>query len=241
MQGEEDAKRLRDIAGNTAPIEVVGSVKEDYLPPDESLMEWLKSTLSAWSNKTVFTCGSTRSGEEEILCDAFIRLKNSIPDLRLIIAPRHLERVDEIEQILRSRGLSYQLLSRYSPLTDVEAIVLDSIGKLNAVYHLSNIAFVGGTLAPIGGHNLLEPALAGCPVLYGPHYFGQLRGHELLGQFHMGFTVSDPETVDQAVRQILSQKNSREDFFARALQLRQSSSHILDEYIDRIRPLINHD
>ncbi len=241
MQGEEDARRLRDLAGESAPIEVIGSIKEDYLPPDESLLKQLKNTLSPWSDKIVFTCGSTRPGEDEILCDAFIHLKNSISDLRLIIAPRHLERVDEIEQILRSRGLSYQLLSKYSPVPDVEVIVLDSIGKLNAVYHLSHIAFVGGTLAPIGGHNLIEPALAGCPVLYGPHYFGQLRGHELLSQFQMGFAVSNPETVDQTVRQILSQKNSRENFLARALRLRLSSSHILDEYIDRIRSVINND
>ncbi len=241
MQGADDAKRLREIAGELAPIEIIGSIKEDYLPPDESLLNQLKNTLSAWGNKVVFTCGSTRSGEEEVLCDSFIRLKNSIPDLRLIIAPRHLERVDEVEQILRSRGLSYQLLSKGPPPTDVEVLLLDSIGKLNAVYHLSHIAFVGGTLAPIGGHNLLEPALAGCPVLYGTHYFGQLRGHELLSRFEMGFEISDPETIEKTVRQILSQKTSREDFSARALQLRQSSSHILDEYIDRIRSLINND
>ncbi len=167
--------------------------------------------------------------------------QKSFPDLRLIIAPRHLERVEEIEQFLRSHSLSYQLLSKGSPSIDAEVLILDSIGKLNAVYHLSRIAFVGGTLAPIGGHNLLEPALAGCPVLYGPHYFGQLRGHELLGQFQMGFIVSDPDSIEKTIHQILSQKNSREDFLARALQLRQSSSHILDEYIDRIRSLINHD
>lgn len=241
MQGADDAKRLRDIAGELATIEVIGSVKEDYLPPDEFLLKELRVTLSAWSDTLIFTCGSTRPGEEEILCDAFILLKNSFPGLRLIIAPRHLERVGEVEQILRSRGLSYQLLSKGPPSTDIEVVILDSIGKLNAIYHLSRIAFVGGTLAPIGGHNLLEPALAGCPVLFGPHYFGQLRGHELLGKSQMGFAVSDPDTIEKAIRRILAQADSRESYLTRANQLRQASSHILDEYVDRIRTLIKND
>ncbi len=74
MQGADDAIRLRYIAGELAPIEVIGSIKEDYLPLDESLLKVLRSVLSAWSDKKIFTCGSTRPGEEEILCDAFIRL-----------------------------------------------------------------------------------------------------------------------------------------------------------------------
>ncbi len=241
MQSKEDAGRLRDIAGESAPIEIVGSVKEDYLPPDDHLLKQIQNALSAWNEMTILTCGSTRTGEEEILCDAFVRLKDSAPELRLIIAPRHLERVGEIEQVLRSRGLSHERLSKASPTAAIEVLVLDTIGNLNAVYHFSRIAFVGGTLTPIGGHNLLEPALAGCPVLHGPHYFGQLRGHELLKRFQMGFAVADAESIDKILRQLMSQKDGREDFLARALQLRKASSHILDEYIDRIRCLIKND
>lgn len=241
MQGDEDAQRLRALAGETTIVEVLGSIKEDYLPPDESLLAELASVLSPWKGKTIFTCGSTRPEEEDILCDAFLRIRLSKPALRLIMAPRHLERTDDIEQIIRARGLSCQRWSRAPLTSDVDVLLLDTIGKLNAAYHLSNLAFVGGTLAPIGGHNLLEPALAGCPVLHGPHYFGQLRGHDMLYRFDMGYAVSDVASIAATVDSILSQSGSREEFLAKAVQLRRASSHILDEYIYRLKALMAHD
>lgn len=241
MQSAPDAERLRDIAGESAAIEVVGSIKEDYLPPDSELLREMQESLAAWSDMIVFTCGSTRPDEEPILCDAFVRLKKSNLNLRMIIAPRHLERVEEIKQILRSRGISYRLWTNSSLSGEVDVLILDTIGKLNAVYHLSQIAFVGGTLAPIGGHNLLEPALAGCPVLHGPHYFGQVRGHELLHRVAMGFAVSGVDSVESTIGEILSRRNFRDEYHSRAIQLRHASSHILDLYVERLKSVMADD
>ena len=241
MQSEADADRLRDIAGETAPIEVVGSIKEDYMPPDSELLNQMKESMADWTDRIVFTCGSTRPDEETILCDAFVRLKKSNLNLRMVIAPRHLERVKEIELILSTRGLSYRLWGSTSQSQEVEVLLLDTIGKLNAVYHLSQIAFVGGTLAPSGGHTLLEPALAGCPVLHGPHYFGQLRGYELLHQFGMGFVVSDSAAVASTIEAIISNKDFQEKYCAKAIQLRNASSHILNEYVERLKSVMLND
>lgn len=241
MQSEPDADRLRDIAGETAPIEVVGSIKEDYVPPDGNLLKQMQESLSEWSGTIVFTCGSTRPDEEVVLCSAYAQLKNSIPRLRMVIAPRHLERVEEIEQILRASGLKYRLWTNSSHSPETEVLLLNTIGKLNAVYHLSQIAFVGGTLAPIGGHNLLEPALAGCPVLHGPHFFGQLRGHELLHQFGMGFVVADSDSVASTVAEILAQGSYEDEYRGKAIKLRSESSHILDLYVERLKSVMPHD
>ncbi len=241
MQSEDDASRIRDIAGVSAPVEVIGSIKEDYSPPATEAIDELKRSLSGWNGKFIFTCGSTRPSEESILCDALLRLQEQRSDLKMIIAPRHLERVDEVEEILRSRRIPYQRWTEGSLRADTCVLLLDTIGKLNAAYHLSDIAFVGGTLAPLGGHNLLEPALAGCPVLHGPHYFQQLRGHALLREFEMDIPVADADEVAKAVNAVLCQNGSRQLFQARAERLRRASSHVLDHYFERLRTLISDD
>jgi 3-deoxy-D-manno-octulosonic-acid transferase len=241
MQSEEDAARIRDIAGVAAPVEIIGSIKEDYSPPAEPLMSELKAALSGWQEKIVFTCGSTRPTEEPILCDAFLRLHERRTDLRMIIAPRHLERTGEIEEVLRTRSISFQRWTQGNLRSDTQALVLDTIGKLNAAYHFSQLAFVGGTIAPLGGHNLLEPALAGCPVLHGPHVFQQMRPLKLLEDNEMGILVTDARSIEESVTAILSEPGLRQMFQNRAERLRRSSSHVLDEYIDRIMMLISHD
>ncbi|MGB5107809.1 MAG: glycosyltransferase N-terminal domain-containing protein [Candidatus Zixiibacteriota bacterium] len=241
MQSEDDAARIRALAGDSENIAVIGSVKEDYLPPDTNLLSELRSTLSPWNNAPIFTCGSTRPAEEEILCDAYALLLKTHPGLRMVIAPRHLDRCAEVEAILKARNLSYQRWTSGRPVADTQVLLLDTIGKLNAVYHLSLIAFVGGTLAPLGGHNLLEPALAGCPVLHGPHFFEQIRGHELLHRFEMDFEVSDAADIIAAVSAILNDSQSRANFAAKAANLRNASSHVLDEYIDRLLTVMSHE
>ena len=238
MQSEDDAARIGEIAEPADNIAVIGSVKEDYLPPEQELVNEVKRSLGAWKDAPIFTCGSTRPGEEEILCDAFAQLRVNYPQLRLVLAPRHLERVAEVENILRTKNLKYQRWTIGAPQADTQVLLLDTIGKLNAVYHVSRIAFVGGTLAPLGGHNLLEPALAGCPVLLGPHYFQQIRGHELLRQFEMDIQVSNSEEVMASVSALLKQPDLQKMFMSRAVNLRHASSHVLDETIEKLRTVI---
>ena len=115
--------------------------------------------------------GSTRPGEEEVLLAAFCKLRGDIPDLKLILAPRHLRRIAEVENAIDKCGLSWQRRSQDAGGdSSAPIIVLDTIGELHSVYSLADVAFVGGGLFPgTGGHNPLEPAALGKPVIFGPH------------------------------------------------------------------------
>ncbi len=234
MQSEEDAERLRELAGNEVPIEVVGSAKGEYVPPALEELQRIKEYLCVWHDMIVFTCGSTRPGEEEILLDAFSGIFESHKNARLILAPRHLERMREVVEVVKKSGLNFCRRSEGALTRDTQVLLLDSIGELNLFYHCSDITFVGGTLAPLGGHNLLEPALAGCPVLFGPHFQGQLSGHKVLIQYKMGIEVTDAKQIADTIMTLMENPDSKKIYADRASQLRGANANIVDRYVSEI-------
>lgn len=241
VQSSDDAERLALLADDTLPIEVIGSIKEDYVPPAEQQMTEVRKRLMGWKDATIFVCGSTRPGEEAVILDAYSQVQSEFPDLRVIIAPRHLERTGEIEMLLKEKEPSYSKWSNGTPERDTKVFLLDTIGMLNAAYHAGDIAFVGGTIAPIGGHNLLEPALAGLPVLYGPHYFQQEKGQALIAKYQMAYQVESAHDMARTIREILVMENYKSQFLSRGQGLRKASSHILDEYVGRLQSLIENE
>lgn len=162
-QYEDTAERFRAL-GATA-VEVTGSVKFDAdLPPDRFGVDSL-----SFGAAPVWIAGSTHAGEEEIVVDAHIRLRNSHPDLRLILAPRHTARVPTVLGLLRAKGATAALLS--SRETDASVLVADVMGTLPHLYGLADVAFVGGSLDRTGGHNPIEAAWHAVPMLMGPARF----------------------------------------------------------------------
>ncbi len=113
--------------------------------------------------------GSTRKGEEEKILQAYAEARNKKKDLLLIIAPRHIERAEEVEKICQSLNLNVARKTTYSQRKEWEVFILDTLGELTKFYALADIAFIGGSLIPWGGHNLLEPAFYKKPVFFGPH------------------------------------------------------------------------
>jgi 3-deoxy-D-manno-octulosonic-acid transferase len=141
--------------------------------------------------------GSTHPGEHEIVLSAFNTAKKRFPDLRLVLAPRHLEKTAAVESALRASGVMY---SRWSqPRTDSECLLLDAMGLLRAFYGEATLAFVGGSLAAVGGHNLLEPALAGTPVFFGPHTENARQAAELLISSGCGFVVKNEAELGEGI------------------------------------------
>ncbi len=234
MQSPLDAERIIALGAPAEIVEAVGSIKEDYVAPDAKLQSEVDQGLRAWSGRRLIVGGSTRPGEELILIEAFRALRTQFSDLRLVIVPRHLERLNEVLGVTSTSGFSTRLWSANELEASDEMLVVDAIGLLNALYHRATIAVVGGTFAEIGGHNLLEPALAGCPVLYGPHYFQQHRGHELLQEHAMGYVVDGSEDLAGRIAELLSNGQLRSEYGQRAEQLRTRSSHVLDEYVSKI-------
>lgn len=168
-QSEEDAARFTLLGMPSERVKVTGNAKYDReVVPAESASARARVVALGWGRDPIFVAGSTHPFEEEMVLSAFMAARVAAPRLRLVLAPRHLERAADAADLLAHAGL---VLSRWSGATpaDCDVLLLDEMGALPAFYALARAAFVGGTLVKVGGHNLLEPALAGVPVLFGPH------------------------------------------------------------------------
>lgn len=170
VQTEQDQERLSRAGVDRARIEVAGNLKCEITPPVfsvESLREFRKK-LSAPAGK-ILVAGSTRQGEEEQLLRAFAEARRERKDAFLIIAPRHMERIPEVEKACRLAGLSVRKRTEVREGEAWDVLLLDTIGELARVYALGDAAFIGGSLVPWGGHNLLEPAAYGKPIFFGTY------------------------------------------------------------------------
>ncbi len=176
MQNEEGGQRLTELGADPTRISVTGSLKFDALQAPspivqgrsrERVLRFFRVTV----NRVVIVAGSTMKSEEGAVLRAFARVKSLSPGALLILAPRHPERFEEVEQLAREEGFVTSKRSDLpidaEPRADV--VVLDSLGELAQVYQIATAVFVGGSLADYGGHNILEPALFGKPIVFGPH------------------------------------------------------------------------
>jgi 3-deoxy-D-manno-octulosonic-acid transferase len=174
VQGDETARRLEDLGANPARIVVTGSVKFDALdalPTPGRGPERVLRFFRMSPGRPVLVAGSTLKGEEEAIIHAFNGLRRHGTNALLILAPRQPQRFAEVERLCRQEGL---LTVRRSELPiDAEpradAVVLDTIGELAQLYQVATVVFVGGSLVPAGGHNILEPAVCGRPIVFGAH------------------------------------------------------------------------
>lgn len=171
-QGEADGQRLVQLGAEPLSITVTGNLKFDLnLPP--SLHEQGEAIRAAWgAHRPVLVAGSIREGEEPALLRAFCGLLEAFPGALLVLVPRHPERFARSAQLAREAGLSVSLRSEgISCPAQTQCFVVDSMGELLRFYAAGDVAFVGGSLEPIGGHNVLEPAALCKPVVVGPHTF----------------------------------------------------------------------
>jgi 3-deoxy-D-manno-octulosonic-acid transferase len=176
VQSEESARRFIDLGADPGRVVVTGSLKFDSLDlSPNALQARARDRVLRYfrvpASKPVIVAGSTMKGEEQAVLRAFRRVRVSAPNTLLVIAPRHPERFGEVEQLARSEGWKTARRSDLAidsePRMDV--VVLDTIGELATVYQIATVAFVGGSLVATGGHNVLEPAVFGKPIVFGPH------------------------------------------------------------------------
>jgi 3-deoxy-D-manno-octulosonic-acid transferase len=176
MQSEESARRLIDLGADPSRVTVTGSLKFDSLEgltpiphgkPRERVLRFFRLSPS----RVVLVAGSTVRGEEAAVLRAFARLKTTMPGALAIVAPRQPERFGEVERLARDAGFTTTRRSELpidaEPRADV--VVLDTLGELAQLYQLATAVFVGGSLVDYGGHNILEPAIFGKPIVFGPH------------------------------------------------------------------------
>jgi len=182
VQSRSYSRRFHVLGVPRERIEILGNVKFDSLPDSTDFDPTaIRKKLGIPSATLVFTAGSTRPGEEEVIARAFNRIRKTNPDAVLICAPRHLKRIGEVEAVFERYGLMYIKKSSGKQFDAAHhaVLILDTMGDLLGAFACSDAAFVGGSLRDFGGHNPMEPAALGIPVLFGP-YMEQTGSKELL-------------------------------------------------------------
>jgi 3-deoxy-D-manno-octulosonic-acid transferase len=183
--------------------------------------------------------GSTHEGEEHILFDVFKRLLSISSELRMIIAPRRIERSKAVQAISESRGLKTVLRSRFTNHRDpYDVLVLDTMGELGRLYALGKFCFVGGSLVPEGGHNLLEPARFGCPVLFGNHIEDFQAMAESLIEVGGGRSLRDGEDLFHVARELLFDEGKRISMGRAAEMFVERSQGAVDRAVEAIAPFL---
>ena len=173
MQSSLDAQRIIEIGANPERVIVTGNIKFDQSPPKitPGEKETLRETLSLQADQPILIAGSTHRGEEQFMLKVYRQLSPDYPDLVLILAPRHLERMREVEILLKREKIAWKRRSQLRPggnRGEVKVILLDTLGELAKLYSIGTLIFVGGSLVRVGGHNILEPLFFKKPVLFGP-------------------------------------------------------------------------
>jgi 3-deoxy-D-manno-octulosonic-acid transferase len=196
MIREEDARRLMMLGVPKKKIEINGNAKYDLLLQQAlpSLKGKNEKLYNLKGNEPVLIAGSTRGAEHEIMVNVYEKILQTLPETLLIIAPRHVEKIQHIIDIVKAKGLSYQLkteLDKEGCSRTASIVIINTIGDLQSTYSIASVVFCGGSLEPLGGQNVLEAAVWGKPVLYGPSMEDFMDAKALLDSTGGGIQVKD--------------------------------------------------
>jgi 3-deoxy-D-manno-octulosonic-acid transferase len=238
-QTEQDAERFRRLGATR--VSVTGNLKFDARPPEGGeFPRLLRRAINDTSRGPVLVAGSTMPGEERLLLRAWDKIHSHHPQALLIIAPRHPRRFEEVVELLTrehrrfSRRTSLDPMDLEAHLAATDIVLLNTIGELAGLFELADVAFVGGSLVPTGGHNLLEPAFWGKPVLFGPH---MENFRDVAQQFlaaGAAFQVSGPDSLAARVLELFSDAELRRRVGERGQRLLKSGSGATERIMARL-------
>jgi len=185
MQTEQDRTRILELGAEKRKVRVTGNTKFDALVSNEENTDIKNKFIKNFGikeNDRVIIAGSTHKGEEEKVLDAFQYICQKVSNVLLILAPRHPERFGEVTKLLKDRNIDYILRSTLDKTKreKQQVIILDTIGELSKLYTIADVVFIGGSLVPSGGHNVIEPASLGKPVVFGPYMYNFTESAKLL-------------------------------------------------------------
>ena len=244
---ELDAQRFRDIGIPGKRIFVTGTMKYDNIPThiDENISKELAELFHINDDDLVLVGGSTHAGEEEILIRVFERLNKTFPNLKLILVPRHVERTKDVSRLIEKTGFVPVLKteverSRYKwQNTNREIILIDTVGDLEKVYSISNFVFVGKSLVPSGGQNMMEPAGMGNPVIFGPHTFNFNEEVDLLLKNSAAKVVKTEEELLETIEFFINNPDVAKEMGLKAQRVVNEKRGATDRNIEIIRNIIN--
>ncbi len=244
MQSAVDRERLIKAGVSPEKVENTGNIKFDrvWRPMEiEERDHWVR-LLNMRPEDTVWVAGSTHEGEEELILETYKRLKGYFPRLFLIIAPRRIERAGDIYNM--SVGMGLDAVTRSSLAVSEEGrphdvVLLDTIGELERIYGLAHISFVGGSMVPVGGHNLLEPASFGCPVLFGEYTHNFMLMSQWLSESGGGLRITDREDLFLKMKTLLSDRELSARMGIKAKEFVLDNSGSMDRVMAHIEGYIN--
>ena len=209
-QGPGDAERFLSIGANPARTHVTGNIKFDFALPADIVPRGRRLREQYAAGRPVWIAGSTHGGEEEAVLEAHRRVLHECPDALLVLVPRHPPRFPDVAGWLEREGVRFVCRSQAARSeADTQVVLVDTLGELVDFYASADVAFVGGSLVPVGGHNLLEPAALGLPILTGPHNFNSLDIAKLLIERGAAQVVHDARELGDRVAALLKNPEER--------------------------------
>jgi 3-deoxy-D-manno-octulosonic-acid transferase len=230
-QSQDDANRFLSLGAAPERTCVMGNIKFDYEPDTQIVAQGKALREALFGQRPVWIAASTHEGEEQLVLDVHETLRARHDDLLLVLVPRHPERFVAVRDLVRKRGFEVVSRTEGRPAGDAAVFLCDTMGEVPLFCAASDVAFVAGSLVPIGGHNLLEPAALGIPVVTGPYNFNAQDIADLFIQMGACRRVSGPEELAETISNLLS--HPRE-----AAQLGRAGQKLLDDNRGALRRLL---
>ncbi|MDT8375318.1 MAG: 3-deoxy-D-manno-octulosonic acid transferase [Mariprofundaceae bacterium] len=240
-QGEIDARRLSELGIETDRIRPVGNLKYAITPPEVDAGR-IRAMVDPSGERPILLAASTHRDEEKQLLSMWPLWREAVPELMLILVPRHPERFDPVAAEIESTGLNF---SRWSELgSEAEQhpesiILIDAMGLLQKLYTITDIAFIGGSLVPTGGHNPLEAAICGRGVVTGPHVQNFREIMNEMRAAHAAIVCKDALEVEHAVLRLLQHPDELRQLHAKATLYMNEKSSVLDRVMHALQPWLN--
>lgn len=238
-QSEVDAERFRALGAPLDRVETLGNVKFDLQASSSVAEQGAGLRRMLFADRPVWLAASTRAGEEGPILDAFEQVRLRYPEALLVLAPRHPERAAHLRQLVKARALKSVPRSAGEPVPeDADVFILDTLGELVNFYAACDVAFVGGSLVPVGGHNLLEPVVLGVPVLTGPYYDNAVDVAEMLLAAGAVRRVADSTELAERVAEILGDSAVRARMAERGWRVIEDNRGAVERLVERVQRLV---
>ena len=248
VQSAEDGERLQNLGCQPEAVHVMGNMKFDSAKLNERRLldvPAMLRQLGTSENARLLVCGSTHNGEEEILAQCFMRLKQKFPDLFLVMVPRHFERGREVGRVLEKCGVRFayrsEVVPSYKPVASIDCLLVNSTGELKYFYERASVIFVGKSLTAQGGQNPIEPGALGKAMVFGPNMQNFAAIAQAFVKNNAAVQVHNPEELEQALSTLLANEKRCQELGQNALKVVTENQGAIERTVEMIIRSLPHE